>query len=137
MNFDKYTTKAAEAVQGAMQLVGRLSHQTITPLHLLLVLVEQKGGLIPTILEKMERHPEMVVGRVKDELKKIPQVSGGGGPYLAPETQKVFDQAETEAAQLRDEYISTEHLFLALSERPEVAKIINLTRDDILKVLAG
>ncbi len=137
MNFDKYTTKAAEAVQGSMQLAGQLSHQAITPLHLLLVLLQQKEGLVPTILQKMERHPETIAARIKEELGRLPQVSGGDGAYLAPETQKVFDRAETEAGKLHDEYISTEHLLLALSETEESASILNVSRDEILKELAA
>ena len=137
MNFNNYTTKAAEAVQGAMQLTGQLSHQAITPLHLLLVLIQQKEGLVPTILQKMERHPEALSAQIKDELKKQPTVSGGDGAYLAPETKKALDRAESEAGRLRDEYISTEHLLLALVEAPEISKILKLSRDEILKELAG
>jgi ATP-dependent Clp protease ATP-binding subunit ClpB len=137
MNFDKFTTKAGEAMQGAAQLAGRLSHQAISPLHLLSVLAEQKEGLVPTILQKMERRPETIVARVKEELSRMPRVSGGsGGTYLTPELRKVIDDAESEAARLRDDYISSEHLFLALLERPEVREIVNLGREEVLKELA-
>ena len=137
MDFNHYTTKAAEAIQGAMQLAGQLSHQAITPLHLLLVLARQKEGLVPTILQKLERHPDMISEQVKKELQKLPQVSGGGGAYLAPEAKKVLDSAESEAAKLHDEYISTEHLFLALLDNADIKKIVNLSKEEVLKELAG
>jgi len=137
MNFNNYTTKASEAVQGAMQLAGQLSHQAITPMHLLLVLVRQKDGLIPTLLQKLERHPEAIAAELQEKLTHLPKISGGDGAYLAPETKKALDQAESEAQTLHDEYISTEHLFLALLDAGETAPIINLSREVVLGELAN
>ncbi len=137
MNFNNYTTKAAEAVQGTMQLAGQLGHQALTPLHLLLVLIEQKGGLIPTLLQHLEIDPSALADKTKGELTKQPRISGGTQPYLSPELQKALDQGETEAGKLRDEFISTEHLFLALIDRSDVKKIVSVSRDDVLKALAA
>ncbi len=137
MNFNNYTTKASEAVQGTMQLAGQIGHQALTPLHLLLVLVEQREGLIPTLLQHLEVDPASVDVKVKAELAKQPRISGATQPYASPELQKVFDQAETEAGKLRDEYISTEHLFLALIEQSEIQKIIHVTHDEALKALVA
>ncbi len=137
MNFNKYTTKAAEAVQGAMQLAGQLSQQAITPTHLLLVLAKQSEGIVPSLLRQLELDPTDVELRLKAELAKQPIISGGVEPYATPELRKVFDQAESEASQLRDEYISTEHLFLALIDQPEIKKLIKIKRDDVLIALAG
>ena len=137
MNFNNYTTKAAEAIQGCMQLVGKLSHQGITPLHLLLVLTEQKGGLIPSLLQQLEFNPAEISEKIKSELKTLPVVSGGNSPYLTSETQKVLNQAETEAGKLHDEYISTEHLFLGLIDQPMVKKILNVSKEKTLKALSS
>jgi len=79
MNFSNYTTKAAEAIQGAMQLAGELSHQAITPRHLFLVLIQQREGLVTTLLKKMERNPETLSADIKRELTGLPRVSGGDG----------------------------------------------------------
>jgi len=136
MNFDKYTTKASEAVQGTMQLAGQLAHQAITPLHLLLVLIQQRDGIVPSLLHKLEIDAAALADRVKSELTRLPQVTGGE-PYVAPELRKVFDQAESEAGKLRDEYISTEHLFLALLEQSAVRNLVQTDRDTVLKALAG
>ncbi len=136
MNFDKYTTKASEAVQGTMQLAGQLGHQAITPLHLLLVLIQQRDGIVPSLLHKLEIDAAALADRVKSELTCLPQVTGGE-PYAAPELRKVFDQAESEAGKLRDEYISTEHLFLALLEQSALRNLVKTDRDTVLKALAG
>ena len=135
MNFSNYTTKAAEAVQGTMQLAGQLGHQALSPMHLLLVLIEQKEGLIPTLLRHLEIDLSATADKAKAELTKQPRVSGATQPYVTPELQKVFDQAESEAGKLRDEFVSTEHLFLALIDQSEVKKIVSISRDEILKAL--
>lgn len=137
MNFNNYTTKASEAIQGCMQLSGQLSHQGITPLHLLLVLIEQKDGLTPSLLQRMECNPQVISDKIKEELKTVPIVSGGGAPYITHEMQKVLNQAETEASKLKDEFISTEHLFLGLIDQPEIKKVLSLSKDEILKALSS
>ncbi len=136
MNFDKYTTKASEAVQGAMQLAGQLGHQGISPLHLVLVLIQQKDGIVPALLKKLEVDENSLVAAVKSELTRLPQVSGGE-PYATPELRKVFDTAESEAGKLRDEYVSTEHLFLALLDQSAVRSLVKTDRDSALKALAS
>jgi ATP-dependent Clp protease ATP-binding subunit ClpB len=135
MDFNKFTTRAAEAIQGTMQLAGELGHQALSPLHLLLVLLQQKDGLVPSLLEKLEIDPEQVVGRLKNELQKLPTVSGSGQPYLTPELTKVFSTAESEVGKLQDEYISTEHLLLALLEQTDVKKLLPVKRQDVLTAL--
>jgi len=137
MNFNKYTTKASEAIQGIMQLAGELGHQAITPLHLLFVLLRQEGGIVYSLLQKLEQNPEAAQERIKQEIGKYARVSGELSSYLTPETKQVLTQAEVEAGKLHDEYISTEHLFLSLIEQSDVRKIIRVTRDEILRELAS
>ncbi len=119
-----------------MQLAGQLGHQGITPLHLLMVLILQRDGIVPSLLQKLEIEPDTLAESVKSELTHLPQVSGGE-PYATNELRKVFDQAEGEAGKLRDEYVSTEHLFLALLEESAVRNLVKTDRDTILKALAS
>lgn len=137
MNVEKFTTKAAQAVQGTIELGARLGHQALSPLHLLLVLVKQQEGLVPVTLEKLERKPKDIAVKAEQEIAKLPKVEGGGQPYLAPELKKVFDQAESEAAKLQDEYISTEHLLLALLEDAQVKGILGVEKKAVLEELKG
>ena len=135
MKPDKLTTKSAEALQDAIQLAQRLSHQAIQPIHLLSVLLGQKDGLIPSLLHRIEQNPEVLAVRVESELNQLPTVSGQTESYASPEFRKVLDQAETEAGKLRDEYISTEHLFLALLDQESIKKILVLNKKDVEKSL--
>ena len=138
MDFNRYTTKAAEAVQGTMQLAGQLGHQAIHPFHLLYVLAGQKEGIVPVLLERLEHRPEKMVTETMEELKKLPQVQGAdSGAYLSSEAKKVFDLAEKECTALKDEYISTEHLLLALIEQGSVKKILPLKKEQVLKALTS
>ena len=104
MDFSKFTTKASEAMQGTMELAEKLHQQALSPLHLLLVLLQQPEGLVPTILEKLEQHPEAIVQRIQTELAKQPTVEGGRS-YVSQELKIIFDKAESEAGKLHDEYI--------------------------------
>jgi len=137
MNFNKYTTKASEAIQGIMQLAGELGHQAITPLHLLFVLLRQEGGIVYSLLQKLEQRPEALGEKIKQEMSKYARVSGEVSSYFTPETKHVLTGAEAEAEKLHDEYISTEHLFLSLIEQPEIINIIKVSRDAVLKELAS
>lgn len=135
MQFDKFTTKSAEAVQGAIQLAGQLSHNELTVWHLLLVLVQQPDGVVPAILTKLDKDPAQIADRIKGELTKLPTVSQVDQPRLSTELRKALDQAESEAGQLRDEYISTEHLFLSLLTVNKVRELLGINRDAVLEVL--
>lgn len=135
MNLDQFTTKSAEAIQGAMQMAGKLSHQAVSPLHLLLALMNQSGGLVPSILEKLEINLGQTEERIKNELKNTAKVKGGAQGYVTSETKAVLDQAETEAGKLKDEYISTEHLFLALLDQPTIKNILDLSKTEVMKEL--
>ncbi|HYD34463.1 MAG TPA: ATP-dependent chaperone ClpB [Vitreimonas sp.] len=135
MNFNSFTTKSAEAVQGAMQLAGKMKHPEVTVWHLLLVLIEQPEGIVPTLLQKLEREPSAVATQLKERLKSLPTVSGSTQAYASSELRQVFDQAESEAGALRDEYISTEHLLLAMLDHQELADLLQITKADVMKVL--
>lgn len=135
MDFNRYTNKSAEAIQGTMQVAGKMKHQAMQPLHLLLVLLSQKGGLIPNLFEKLNINTSEIIEKIQNELKKNPQVESTIQAYITPEMKKVLDQAETEAGKMKDEYISVEHLFLALLDQKEVQKIRALDKKEIEEIL--
>jgi ATP-dependent Clp protease ATP-binding subunit ClpB len=114
MNLNKYTEKAQEAIIGAQNLASEQNHSEVTPEHLLVALVEQEGGIVPSILRKMNIEPAKVQGEARALLKGLPQAYGGD-VRLSPRMKLIFDSAEAEAKRLQDDYVSTEHLFVALA----------------------
>jgi len=117
MQFDKFTVKAQEAIGQAQQLALQYSQQEIKSEHLLMALIHQKEGIIPSVLNKLEIDLTDLESFLENQLKQLPSVSGGGtNQYVGNELNVVFNRATQEAAKLKDEYISTEHLFLALIE---------------------
>jgi len=137
MDFSKYTNKAGEAVQEALNLAGRLDHQEITPLHLLRALIEQKGGVVPTLLAKLDLPISDIAEKLKERLNSFPTVSGEKqGAYITTELKHVFDTAESEAGKLRDDYISVEHLFLALLGIASAREIVTISKNDALMALS-
>jgi len=134
MRFDKLTLKSQEAITQAQELALENGHQEITPEHLFLALLEQKEGIVTPTLEKIGINSKDIALRVKKELEKLPKVSasGAGQIYLSNRLNQVFNQAAKYAKSLKDEYISTEHLLLAIVEEN---KNLGISKDDILKAL--
>jgi ATP-dependent Clp protease ATP-binding subunit ClpB len=115
MRPEKLTVKAQEALQGAQSEARRRDHQAIDVEHLVLALLAQPEGIAGPILDKIGAAPSLVASRLEDELRAVPKVAGGE-PYLAHRLAKLLDRAEDEAKQLKDEYVSTEHLLLAAAQ---------------------
>ncbi|MDZ7304586.1 MAG: type VI secretion system ATPase TssH, partial [candidate division KSB1 bacterium] len=119
MTLDKFTLKAQEAVMRAQQLASEHNHQAIEVEHLLKALLDDPEGVPLAILKKLGANVGLIASRTDDELRKIPRVHGGGGfgnIYLSPRVQNVFNAAMNEMRQLKDEYVSTEHLLIALAD---------------------
>jgi ATP-dependent Clp protease ATP-binding subunit ClpB len=141
IRWDKFTVKAQEAVQRASQLASEHGNPELQPLHLLAALLEDKEGIVPPILEKIGIGPQSVLSSVYAEIEKLPKVSGESAQAtLANETNKLLDQAFKEASNFKDEYVSTEHLLLAITHlKPDKAQQIlaqaGATYDAILKAL--
>ena len=142
MNLDRFTHKAQEAMQLAQTIAARHSHQQLVPLHLLAALLEQEEGLVPKLIGVAGVAPSAVQQAVEVQLAKLPAVAGGGAgqTYLDQATSRVLDQAEREAKALKDEYVSVEHLLLALLGRhgggaADALKEANLTRDAVVSAL--
>src|SRR3954447_20545939 len=115
MNINKYTEKAQEAIVAAQQLADREGHPEITPEHLLLTLIEQREGIVPEIVRKMNADPAALAAAVRAELQKLPRAQGGSQVTLSPRFRQVTNAAEEEAQRLKDEYVSTEHLLVAIA----------------------
>ena len=143
MNINKYTEKAQEAVVAAQQLADREGHPEITPEHLLLTLVEQREGIVPEIVRKMNADPAVLAASVRAELQKLPRAQGGSQPGLSARLRQVTDAAEQEAERLKDEYVSTEHLFVAIASEGGKSPSVRLlqqrgmSKDAILQAMTA
>lgn len=135
MNFQHFTTKAAQSVQSALETAQAFSHQAIAPLHLLHALLTQEDSIVPTLLHALGKKPEALIQDTTQALLSLPKVEGGGAPYVTPELKTVFETAERESKAMKDAYVSTEHLLLALLEIPSVSGIIGSSRKEILAEL--
>src|SRR6202140_419511 len=120
MDINRMTQKSQEGLQSAQGLALRHGHQEVDGEHLLLALLEQPEGLVPRLLARMEAPTEALKAEVERELSRRPKVSGRGAEagkiYLTQRLQQIFLRAEDEAKRLKDEYVSVEHLLLALIE---------------------
>ena len=129
MNINKYTEKAQEAVLGAQRLGEQMSHAQIEPEHLLVSLVEQREGIVPELLRKMGADPAEIGRAAREPLTKIPQAYGGSQPGLSPRLKLATDDAQAEADRLKDEYVSTEHLFYAIASEAGRSPAARLLRE--------
>ena len=128
MRYDRFTLKAQESIQEAESLAHRFNHSSIEPDHILMALLEQRDGIIPPLLEKLGASTDELIDETQGVLNAKPKVYGEGGQvFLSPPANRVLHQAEQEAAGLKDEYTSTEHLLLALAE------VAGATRDLLKK----
>src|SRR5881397_2657402 len=143
MNINKYTDKAREAVASAIELAQRGNNPQLEPEHLLVALVEQREGIVPGLLRKMNADPAQVANSARELLARIPSAYGGSEPGLSPRLNKVTAATESEAGRMTDEYVSAEHLFIAIADvggRSPAAQLLKqqgVTRDAILHALTG
>ncbi len=134
--FDTFTIKAQEAVQAAVELAGNRGNPQVTPVHLLHALVAERDGIVRPLLEKIgvdRGHLEKVI---EAELSHMPKVSGGAQPQPDQELIKIFEAAAGESQTMKDEFVSTDHLLLALAKTPSKAKNLlqlgGVTEKDLL-----
>src|SRR5947199_186280 len=116
MRLDKFTIKAQEALQAAQSLAEQQNHQAIEPEHLLAALIEQREGIVGPLLAKLGARPDTIQQTLGAELAKLPAVRGGSGQYLGERTRQGLERAQAEALRLKDDYVSTEHLLIALAQ---------------------
>jgi ATP-dependent Clp protease ATP-binding subunit ClpB len=143
MNLNKLTEKAQESVLGAQKLAETLGHAQIEPEHLLISLLEQQDGVAPAVLRKMNTDPADLARVMRGEIARGPQAYGGAQPGVSPRLNLVVDLAEAEAGRMKDEYVSTEHLLIAIAGetgRSPAAKLLasrGITRDKLLEALTS
>ncbi len=146
MNPQKYTQKSLEAIQGAQSIAVEYGNQQIEQPHLLLSLLLAEEGLAPQLLAHMGLTVPSFTAAVKAQVEKLPRVSGSGREankiYVAQDVEQVLNAAESTAASMKDDYVSVEHLLLALADHPnqalkELLRVYNVTREGILQALAA
>jgi ATP-dependent Clp protease ATP-binding subunit ClpB len=146
MDVNRLTEKAQEALRQAQSLAQRQSHPQIEAEHLALALLTQDGGVAPRIVEKAGASPAALASRLQQALGRLPRVSGpGAGPgqvYVSPRVNEVLNAAEAEAQRMKDEYVSVEHLLLALADLKDGAvseafRAAGLTRERLLEATAA
>src|SRR6202035_2510523 len=119
MDFNRFTEKLQEAVRAAQSIAVQHGNQQVDVEHLLLALLDQEGGLAPSILNKADIRFDALPSRIQQAINLLPKASSpSGGPgqvYVPPRIQTVLTQAEDEAKRLKDEYISVEQVLLAIT----------------------
>src|SRR5205085_1098652 len=117
IRWDKFTVKAQEAVQRANELASERGNPELLPAHILAALLADAEGIVRPVLAKAGANADAVLRDVTAELERLPRVSGGAAQaHLSPAAQKLLDQAFKAADEFKDEYVSTEHLLLALAD---------------------
>ncbi len=140
MNLEKYTQKSQEALLGAQRLAEGFNHQTIEPAHLLLALLQQEDGVVPAIVTRVAGSTAALKDEVQRDLENRPKVYGANTQVgLSRPASDTLRAAEKFAKGMKDEYVSTEHILLGLTESPEGKRLesYGLTKDAILKALAS
>ncbi len=140
MNFNKFTIKSQEAVQNAQEIASSYGNQSIEPEHLLAALVQDPQGIVIPILQKLGTNVNYVKIKVNEVVEKLPKVQGTSQQHISGELQRIFEQAQKEAENLKDEFVSTEHLLLALLDQKQNAatKLLidqGVTKESVLKAL--
>ena len=141
MRMDKFTIKVQEALQQAQQEAGSRNHSQVEVEHLLLVLLRQEEGVVSSVLEKLGVDPGQMVSALETVLNRVPTVSGPGEVFVSRGLQQVLEHAFSVASQMRDEYVSAEHILLAILEAKEspsfeILKKAGIAPDSVLRALS-
>jgi ATP-dependent Clp protease ATP-binding subunit ClpB len=140
MDFNKFTEKAQLAISEAQALAVKRNHQAIDLEHLLLALLQQENGLIPRLLTKADINVDKLQQRLEQMLAKIPVVTGSASTYITPRLNQLLIRAQEAAKRLKDEYLSVEHLVLAMFDDTQLANLfaeLGLTKDIFLQALTA
>jgi len=140
MRFEELTVKSQEAIARAQSIAQANQHQSVAPMHILAALLEQEEGVVPLILSKLGVSAEVLTRTVASSLEKLPKVYGQeAGQYLSTAAASLLDDASSEAGRLKDEYVSTEHILLALAgaddDSGRLLRSMGVTKDAIYKAL--
>src|SRR2546430_2731432 len=142
LRFEKMTVKAQEAVQSAQEVAAQHENQQMEPIHLLAALVAQSDGVVPPLLARLGIHTEALTQEIAREIARLPKVQGFAEQHMGRSLNDVLEQAFKEADRFKDEYVSTEHLFLAIAGRDrdpagQLLKRQGASHEAILQALAG
>jgi len=142
LRLEKMTVKAQEAVQGAQEVAAQHENQQIEPIHLLAALVAQADGVVPPLLARLGIHTEALHHEMEREIGRLPKVQGFAQQHLGRPLNDVLERAFQEADRFKDEFVSTEHLFLAIASRDrepagQLLKRHGASHEAILQALAG
>jgi len=140
MRLDKFTLKGQEAIETAVANAEQAQHQQVEPEHVLASLIEQAEGLTRPVLAKIGANAQAILDEAQAAIAKLPKVSGAGQQYISPRLNAIFSQAKKEADRLKDEYVSTEHLLLAIADEKggEAGRILRshgVNRESLKKVI--
>ena len=140
MQFDRFTIKSQEAISRAQAIASENGHQSIEDIHMMAAMLEQKEGIIIPVLQKLEVNIEQFRSKIDEAIKNAPKVSGGAAQiYMGSGLNNILNDAFKEAKQLKDEYVSTEHILISMAQSPgkagEILKSYGVTRDRIYQVL--
>jgi ATP-dependent Clp protease ATP-binding subunit ClpB len=139
MRLDRFTLRGQEAIQSAIEAAERNQHQQVEPEHVLLTMLEQPEGIVRPVLGKIGANVQVILNDVQAAIGRFPRVQGGQ-QYFSPRLTQVFAAAQKQAEKMQDEYISTEHLLLAVADEKDGAagRILRqhgVTREDLAKVI--
>src|ERR1700722_6133132 len=142
LRFDKFTVKAQEALQAAQEMGARSGQQQIEPLHLLWALVAQGDGVVPPLLEKLGVSPAALGAEAQKQVDRLPKVSGVSDQFLSKATNEILERAFDAAQRLKDDYVSTEHILLAIAaaDRDPAGQLLarqGASHDAILQAMAS
>ena len=144
MNVQKFTQKSLEAVQAAQDIAIEYQNNAIEPEHLVYSLLNHENGLIPQLMTKMNIENQSISNSVLSVISQMPKVSGSGrqngSVYISNEADRILVSAENTAKNMKDEYVSVEHIFISLIENPtsklkDIFKVFSLDKNKFLKVL--
>jgi ATP-dependent Clp protease ATP-binding subunit ClpB len=142
VRMDKLTVKAQEVLQAAQEMASRSGQQQIEPLHLLWALIAQNDGVVPPLLEKLGSSPTQLASETEKQIQRLPKVSGVSDQFLSKASNEVLERAFDEAQSLKDEYVSTEHILLGITDvgRDPAAQLLaraGVTHDTILQAMTA
>ena len=141
ININRFTEKSQEALFAAQQMAEQLNNSQVEPEHLLAALLQQGDGVVPQVLARVGANPQAMLAQVEDELNRLPKVTGATAQVgISPRLRQVLVRAHDEIQQFRDEYVSTEHLLLALLDYAggaveRILRQAGVTRDALLRAL--
>lgn len=140
MRFDKFTIKSQELIQDSQSLASRYNNQQIEPEHMLFAMLSDQQGIARSMLRKLGVSPDEIAHAIELEIEKLPKISGAGNEYISPRLKQVLDAAFGKAAEMKDEYVSIEHILIAITaekggKAAEILKKNGITQEAILKVL--